>query len=223
MIESLLNAIAPHRCSSCGEIGSILCESCKDNIINEPYEGCLLCHVPCGARGICAGCRRRLPLEQAWCIGDRRDGLKLLGDSYKFHDRRAGALPLAELLDYVVSQLPSDAAIMPIPTLRSTVRARGFDHAGLVAARFAARRNLKTVQLLERESRETLHYLNRTARERLGPSLFSFVSPIEVPSHVVLVDDIVTTGTTLIAATRLLKAAGVVRVDAAILARQPFD
>ena len=223
MIERLLDAISPHRCSVCGETGVILCESCKYDIIHEAYSGCLLCHKPCGQRGICVSCRRSLPVEQVWCVGDRQEGLKQILDEYKFNNRRAGARPLAELLDEVVPLLPPEIVVVPIPTLPATVRVRGFDHVGLIARKFAKRRELEMRQLLERRSRATLHFLGKSEREKLGPTLFAAKSGVTMPAHVVLIDDIVTTGTTLRAAVRLLQEAGVGRIDIAVIARQPFD
>lgn len=223
MIERILNTIAPHRCSSCGEIGQILCESCKEVIISEPYAGCIICHAPCGQRGICSGCRRYLPVEQVWCVGDRRDGLKQLGDDYKFKNRRAGAAVLAELLDAAVPLLSDNTVIMPIPTLQATIRMRGFDHVGLVANELSRMRQVPATQLLERQSTATLHFLDRASRERLGPSLFLLKRAVSPDAHVVVLDDIVTTGTTLKSAVQLLKKAGAAHVSAAIIARQPFD
>ena len=172
---------------------------------------------------MCAVCRRYVLVEQAWCVGERRDGLKQLGDEYKFNSRRAGAVPLAALLDAVVPVLPSHVVVMPVPTLPATVRVRGFDHTGLIAHEFARRRGLNVQQLLERKERTTLHFLDKRSRERLGPTLFAVRSGVEPPEHVLLIDDIVTTGTTVAAATRLLKSLGVARVDVAVIARQPFE
>lgn len=222
MIERFLNVISPHRCSVCGEIGVILCESCKYDIVQEVYDGCLLCHKPCGQRGLCVVCRRVLSVEQAWCVGERHGGLKRLGDDYKFNDRRAGAQPLGELLDATIPLLPPGVVVAPIPTSPATIRVRGFDHMGLVAREFARRRKLPVQQLLERCSPVTLHFLGRAEREKLGPTLFTVKTGISMPAHVLLLDDIITTGTTLRAATKLLRKAGVKRIDVAVIARQPM-
>ena len=223
MIERLLDLISPHRCSVCGENGQILCESCKYDIINEPYEGCLVCQAPVGPRGICNKCRRKLPIDQAWCVGERTGGLKRLGDGYKFKSQRAGAVALAELLDEIIPVLSPAAVIMPIPTSPSTIRVRGFDHMRLITLQLAKQRGLHTDQFLERTTKTTLHFLGRVEREKLGPSLFELKPGVSLPEHIVLIDDIVTTGTTLRAATKILKQAGVQRIDVAVIARQPFD
>ena len=168
-------------------------------------------------------CRRRLPLNQAWCVGERVEGLKRLLDGYKFSSQRAGAVVLAELLDDILPLFPEGTVLMPIPTSSSTIRVRGFDHMKLITQALAKRRNLPTNQFLERATTATLHFLDRAERERLGPSLFELKSGVSLPEHIVLVDDIVTTGTTLRTAAKILKRAGVQRIDAVVIARQPKD
>lgn len=220
MIERILNVFAPHRCCSCGINGAILCESCKEYIEVERFEGCIICHKP-NRGGVCSGCQKSLPVYQAWCAGERKGVLKQLLDAYKFENKRAGASLLVELLDETVPILPPGVVVMPIPTLLRTVRVRGFDHAGLVVRYFARKRGLKVARLLERKSRATLHFMGRTERQKLGPELFRLRHGVVVPKHVLVVDDILTTGTTARAAANLLLKSGAERVDLAIIARQP--
>ncbi len=126
----------------------------------------------------------------------------------------------AELLDGVVAQLPSGVAVTGIPSAPGTIRIRGFDHMRRITDLFAKKRGLSVVQPLARVSPVTLHFLPRQERVRLGPSLFRLSGEL-VPEKVLLLDDIVTTGTTLTAAVRLLKNAGAKEVYVAVLARQP--
>ena len=223
MIDSLLDLFAPHRCCSCGENSRILCERCKYDIIQESYEGCVFCAKPCSGRGVCETCSPGSFVKQAWCVGERRGSLKALGDQYKFDCRRAGARELAELLDAVLPLLPGDLTVVGVPTSSKTIRVRGFDHTGLVVRRFAKRRQLQIAQPLRRTSTETLHFLGRAEREALADTLFARRDHRPAPRRVLLVDDIVTTGTTLRAAIRLLELAGVEEVYIAVIARQPTD
>lgn len=220
MIDQLLNVISPHRCSSCEAIGVLLCESCKYDIMMEPFSGCVLCTVPCGERGICQHCRRIAAIIQAWCVGERREGLKQLIDSYKFHSSRAASTVLTDLLASRVPQLPAETVVVGIPSSPATIRARGFDHIGRIADEFAKQRALKRAYPLVRASSVTLHFLPRSERIKLGPSLFRHSGEL-VPEKILLLDDIVTTGTTLTAAAKLLKIAGAKEVYVAALARQP--
>lgn len=222
MIDTVLSLIAPHRCSSCGEVGAVLCESCKHDIISDSFSGCVLCTRPCGEGGLCGQCARGTNIIQAWCVAERRGGLKTLLDSYKFESKRGASGVCAELLHETLPILPESVAVVSIPSAVATVRARGFDHMGKIADEFARRRGLTRAWPLERISSETLHFLSAKERSRLGPTLFS-LSGRAVPRHVLLLDDIVTTGTTLRAAVRLIHDAGAERIYVAAVARQPFD
>ena len=200
----------------------ILCESCKNDIENESFFGCLFCRKPCNDSGMCGDCRKKVPFEQVWCVGERSAALKQLLDGYKFQSRRAGAQLLMELLDSTLPVLPAEAMLVGVPTSHRTVRIRGFDHVGLVVRKLAKCRGLEVATPLKRESSVTLHFLPRKEREKLGPTLFS-LRAAEVPPTVLLIDDILTTGTTLRAAGNLLKKAGVRYVYAAVVARQPKE
>ena len=199
-----------------------MCESCKNDIVDEPFSGCVLCHRPCGEKGLCLACARRLPCEQAWCVGERSGVLKALLDSYKFSGSRAGALVCAEMLDNLLPALPADIAIVGVPTSPTTLRVRGFDHVGRIVRLLAKRRRLVVARPLKRASSMTLHFLSRDERVALGPSLFG-LSGGTSPEQVLLIDDILTTGTTIGAATKLLRKAGVKHVYVAVVARQPVE
>jgi len=219
MIDTLLSLVAPHRCSSCGEIGSVLCESCKHNIVSEMFSGCLLCAQPCGSRGVCGACAKATAVKQAWCVGERDGALKVLLDEYKFDSKREASRVCASLLDTVIPVLPDDIAVISIPSAPNAVRARGFDHMGRIAEEFAKARSLKRIVLLERASSATLHLLPARERVKLSSSLFRLTGQ-PVPRRVLLLDDIVTTGTTMRAAAQLLRGAGAEELYLASLARQ---
>lgn len=219
MIDSLLSHIAPHYCCSCGEIGAILCDCCKIDILEEGFEGCLLCGVPCGTVGLCYACNVILPCEQAWCVGERTGGLKALIDQYKFSSSREAARQLASLLYDTLPRVLPDVVLVSIPTARRTERIRSFDHMGLIARELARTRHLTVARPLVCKTSQMLHLLSKKERENLSPELF-VRSTEGAPKQVLLIDDIVTTGTTLKSAVKLLKAAGVEQIYVAVVARQ---
>ena len=222
MFDSLLAPFAPHCCCVCGELGSVLCEDCKYNIISEPWTRCVFCCTYNTKTGICNKCARTELYKQVWCVGERSGALKQLGDRYKFESERAGADVLASLLDATLPILPHETVVVGIPSSGMSVRRRGFDHVGLVVAKLARQRSLKHTPLLRREVAVTLHMLNKHQREAFADTLFSLRTPV-VPDSVLLIDDIVTTGTTLRSAARLLKSAGVKNLYAGVVARQSQD
>ena len=219
MFEQLFNAFMPHRCCNCLEIGQLLCESCKYDILNEPFSGCLLCLGPCGPSGICNRCQRDSLIDQAWCAGLREGALKSFLDGYKFDCRRGGYRQIADLMEATIPRLDLETIVLGVPSSPKAVRQRGFSHVELFAKEFAKRRSLQYYQYLERASSETLHFLSKQERVALGPELFR-IKDVLLPEAVLLVDDILTTGTTMMAACRLLKQNGVQYVYAIAIARQ---
>lgn len=203
-------------------IGAILCESCKYDIVSESFSVCIGCLSPTSGHGVCGSCRYDLLVDKIWCAGLRDGKLKALGDAYKFHSRREASRALADVIDHVLPILPNDFDIVAIPTTSKMIRLRGFDHTRLVVQRLARKRQMKIAKPLVRISNETLHFLGKAERKRTADKLFS-IRPDGVPRKVLLVDDILTTGTTLSSAARLLRSAGVEEIYAVVIARQPDD
>jgi len=114
----------------------------------------------------------------------------------------------------------SDAVLVPVPLHPGRLRARGYDQAAELTRslsceialpwRFALRRRVAT---------QAQSVLEAHARRRNVHEVFESVAP--VPSHVVLVDDVMTTGATLRSAARTLRQSGAQRVDAWVCARVP--
>jgi predicted amidophosphoribosyltransferase len=112
---------------------------------------------------------------------------------------------------------PGPAVVSWAPTTAARRRERGFDHAELLARAVAARLHRPVRRLLRRGPGPPQTGLGAAARRR-GPA---FEARTHAPESVLLVDDVVTTGATLVAAARALRAVGAVRVDALAVARTP--
>lgn len=221
MIDNLLSSLAPHLCYGCGEIGQALCRGCIDDIVFEPFGRCVRCLGPVVAEvQLCGRCQKSSSCVGMWCVNLREGVLRQAVDDYKFEAVRELGASLAELLDRS-APLFAHATVTAVPTARKHIRTLGYDHAALVARRFADRRRLPFSPLLERQTEQAQHRLVRTARLKAAPRLFRPVG--DASGEIVLVDDILTTGATLEAAAACLKAAGAEKVYGLIIARQPLD
>lgn len=220
MIEALLQHLAPHYCYGCGEIGAVICHNCKYDITEESFLVCLVCVRPTKA-GICSACRTSY--ERAWCVGDRSGVLAQVVDAYKFKRVRAAHQPLAELFDATVDSLPGDTVVVSVPTVRSHVRQRGYDHAGLIARRFAGMRGLRFASPLSRKSTTVQRGVSKRQRMEQAKDAFRCTGLLNPDIPYLLIDDIVTTNATLRYAAQALKDAGAQQVWVAVVARQPLD
>jgi ComF family protein len=222
MIEALMQTVAPHLCFGCGKNGTMLCDNCKYNIIEEPFSGCILCGN-ISNNGLCA--QHDVPICKAWVVGERRTVLKRVINAYKFEYVKATGSTLIDLLDARLPILPSNTIIVPIPTAPSHIRARGYDHLGVLAKLLSQRRELPVAPLLERASTTTQHHLNKVDRQFEAGNAFTLSShaTIDTTSPVLLLDDIITTGATITSAAQILAQAGVQTIFVAALAYQPLD
>lgn len=221
MIDHLLSYVAPHLCSSCGEIGGILCDSCKYDIVQDESLYCVACGRGVSMNGVCRQCR--VPYVKAWCVGMHADSLRRLIKQYKFDYAKAAAPVLAELLLARVSQLPSNTVIVPLPTVAAHIRQRGYDHVSLIAKQFAKRRRLKLRSVIERVGSDRQRGANRSERTAQAKKAFRVSGTLDPSVPYLLIDDVVTTGASLKYATLALQAAGAREIWVAVIARQPLD
>jgi len=220
IVERVLHIVAPHLCFGCGKVGVILCDNCKYDIIHEPFLGCILCGSP-EKDGICQ--KHDSFIQRAFTISERNGPLEETINRLKFQRTKAAALPLAELLDEYLPYLPGGIILVPIPTVRSHIRQRGYDHVELLTRHLATLRDISMINLLRRVTTTTQHTVGRKEREIQSQDAFAINTNTNLEGMLVLlIDDIVTTGSTLQAAARALSGAGAT-VWVATLAYQPLD
>lgn len=152
------------------------------------------------------------------------DALPLLQDAVRtFKYKRVPSLGnfLGRLMVRATPLLRQDQVpvLCPVPLHWSRHFARGFNQATLLAEAVGVVRGWKVQHILQR-TRPTGHqaHRDRVQRRVSVKDAFAVRGDAPMPYSVVLVDDIATTGSTLDACARVLKEAGVVRVEALVLA-----
>lgn len=217
----ITNILAPHYCCSCGRIGSILCVSCKYNIVEQPFESCILCQrLAPVAENLCSDCK--VSYTRAWAVGGRQDALKELINRYKFERARAAYSELTDLLHATLPTLPSDMCIVPVPTITSHIRRRGYDHMALIGKSFAQKRHLTYAPLLQRASKTVQRGSNKAMRLQQAKQAF-YVPQRCDGQRILLIDDVCTTGATLEYGARALLAAGAAEVWVAVITVQLLE
>jgi len=220
MIDRMLAMVAPHLCSGCGKIGTLLCERCKEHIVTRPFTSCIDCRKVTPV-GICI--KHHKSYQRAWVVGERKTTLQRLIGGFKFQNMKVAAYDLAALLDERLPTLPSNTILIPIPTAPAHKRERGYDHMLLIAQSLSVLRHLPIQQLITRANVATQHHSNREQRIEQSLSAFIVKGSVDPLAHYVVLDDIITTGSTIDQATQLLRNAGAQMISVAALARQPLD
>lgn len=217
MFDNLIQLLAPHHCYFCNQNGEIVCRSCIYNITEDSFSACFGCKA-LSAAGVCRRCAPRLPFASCWVVAERQGAVKQLLHDYKFSRLYAAHKALASLLDAALPILPSGTVVVAVPTISRHIRLRGYDHAALLARRFAQGRRLAYKPLLARKTNSVQVGANKTVRQSQAKQAFS--CPSNVPSDVpyLIIDDIITTGATVVAASRCLKQAGAKQIMVAAIA-----
>ncbi len=197
-----------------------------------------LCCVFCGSRTrepelyLCAGCDVDLPrvesplppmsspLEYEVAPIAYEFPIDAAIKALKFKRRLFYGPALAELLCRECEHLPEDIdAVLPVPLHWRRRWFRGFNQADEIAAPVARHLGVPLIRCVRR-IRSTPFQSGLSARERAKNLRKAFVAREDVcHRHVLVVDDVITTGTTVRKVARVLKQAGVEKVSALAVAR----
>jgi ComF family protein len=211
-----LDLAFPAVCPGCGREGAPICDACLpalDARLRSPPG------TPIGLYGDLP-----LPLLQLeWCApfaGVVRDALHAL--KYSGEQRIAGPLGAAMARRWAVAGDGGDL-LVPVPVHELRRRERGYDQAELLAHSAGRVLGLPVAACLVRSrATEAQYRLDRRARAGNVASAFAATRESEVVRGrwVVLIDDVVTTGSTLAACARTLLRAGAMAVSALTMARE---
>ncbi|MCE7032389.1 ComF family protein [Lysobacter sp. GX 14042] len=217
----------PSRCLACeapGVEGLDLCPVCLAALPWQP-RACIRCALPLpqpAGDDTCAACLTEPPPLAACHAACRYQApLDRLLPRFKFHGDLAAGRLMSQLMARAFAGLPRPAALVPVPLHRARLRQRGYDQALELAKPLAAVLEVDLQAGLLRRQRHTRAQSTLDAASRRENLLDAFVVSGSggLPGHVVLVDDVMTTGATLHAAAEALLDAGVRRVDAWVCGR----
>lgn len=219
--------VLPPRCLLCqsrGGDGIDLCADCANELPRNP-SCCARCALPLAASAaMCGECQRRLPpWDAAWAPFRYGWPLDRLESRYKFSADLAAGRVLSQLWQREPQPAKLPQLLLTVPLHRSRLRRRGYNQA-LELARPLARSLGVPVNhdaLLRRRATEAQTELGAVARRRNVHGAFALREGIVLPAHVAIIDDVMTTGATLAECSRVLRRAGVQRVDVWALARAP--
>jgi predicted amidophosphoribosyltransferase len=197
-------ALVPALCASCGRscrIEAVVCTRCARRLGRaEPLLG----NGPAG-------------LDKAWSSASYEGVARNLVGALKFRRLLPVADLMAERIEWLAPAHMLSGTVVPVPPAPARLRRRGFDPAGELAAALAARLEAPLAPCLER--RGGGRQVGKRRAERVGhpPRIHARDG---APRSVLLVDDVLTTGATLTACARALRAVGASRVVAVTFARR---
>ncbi|HLZ15305.1 MAG TPA: phosphoribosyltransferase family protein [Candidatus Saccharimonadales bacterium] len=217
VIDRLFSIIAPFNCVGCGVEGLLLCPVCRGRLPAIPSR-CYRCNRATPDFRTCASCRHSSPLFQVWAATSYEQQAKLLIHKLKFERAQAAAHDVAAS---IATLLPHDQPwiITHVPTASARVRVRGYDQAQLIAKQLARQLGCRYLPLLARTIAVRQVGQGGAARRRQMKHAFRAVHRGDIASaHILLVDDVITTGSTCEAAAQTLRDTGAAQVSAAVFA-----
>jgi len=240
-LTALVDLFFPPLCPVCGlRLGDgrrdPLCGGCWESIepIAAPY--CMVCGIPFSAFGPrgehhrCEECRRHRPaFAYARSVARYGGVIREALHAFKFDRVTALERPLGALMAEVGRGMVSVGEItlvVPVPLHRSRQSERGFNQAELLARRLGRVWKIPVGHgiLRRRVATRPQTELNGRDRRRNVRNAFSVVKPAALRGqHVLLVDDIYTTGATCAEAARVLKRGGAAKVGILTVARASFN
>ncbi|EHQ52503.1 MULTISPECIES: ComF family protein [Ectothiorhodospira] len=222
---ALLETAYPSTCLLCaapGHAGLDLCAACRAELPVSDHA-CTRCGLPLEYPApFCGHCLRRPPpFDAAWSALLYAPPVDDLIADFKFRARLPQGRLLARLMaDALASRVPPPDCVIPVPLHPCRLRERGFNQALELVRPLARTLACPITHGAVTRIRATPPQQSLAATARHGNLRGAFrVAPGLEAGHVALVDDVMTTGSTLREIAAALKAHGVGRVDVWVLAR----
>ncbi len=229
MFRQLLEGLSlrmPSQCAVCHAWpAQPVCDDCVERFA-QPVARCSTCAMPLASGTAQCGACIREPPPLDGCVAAVTYGYpwsRLVVD-YKFRDRAGWAASLATVMrsaPWMEPALEAADIVVPMPLAPLRLRERGFNQALQLARHLAPEKTDATLLLRIRDTAPmtALHRAERIANVRHAFAVEPLRARVPAGKRLVLVDDVMTSGASLHAAARVLRAAGAVHITALVLAR----
>jgi ComF family protein len=235
--EFVLDTLFPINCLGCGRDNLWFCEDCQKNTELLSFQKCPLCENNITESGfICQKCKPSPHLDALLASVRYKDAhIGKLIHLYKYKFIEDLHIPLGNLLLKMIlsSKFPLPDMIIPVPLHPRRLRWRGFNQSQLLAEyigkniasgfeipvceNILSRKKYTSPQMKIKKYSQRISNLEQAFSIRDGG-----IGDLK-DKTIFLVDDICTTGATMFACAKALKASGAKKVFGIVIARQEID
>lgn len=223
---SLLQALLPERCSLCREPApEAVCAVCRPGL---PWNriACPRCALPqeSGGGHVCADCAQAPPpFDAGWSAFRYAAPIDRAVQGLKYHAAFRNGRWLAQEMARVLARRaqPLPTLLLPVPLHAGRLRRRGYNQALELARGLGRELSIAVEPQLARRLRATADQIGRSAveRRRNVRNAFAVDAAALDGRHIALVDDVMTTGSTLAELARVCRKAGAARIEVWTAAR----
>jgi len=223
--QFFLDGLFPKFCLSCGREKTWFCQDCLALYKPVPcFSSCFFCEKKDTLGETCEKCQKHVFLDGCLSFGFYGDPiLRKTLQKWKYHGQRSFEVFLNRWIQtssLIPQLLPVDWFLQPIPLHRKKEYERGFNQAKVIAQMISNRTNFPIAHVLTRNIWTNAQAGRKGSVRCLGELDDIFALKVKsIPSHILLCDDVFTSGATMDAAAKVLKEAGAEMVWGIVLAK----
>ncbi|HUD44410.1 MAG TPA: ComF family protein [Patescibacteria group bacterium] len=216
----LLDLLFPKRCVACKAFGSYICPNCFAYLSFQSEDNCLVCNRPAIGGKTHPGCVGRYTIDGVSASLTYNHTAKRMITALKYQPYISNMKTvLAELFYEGIIQKPyfvkfsqQSCLLVPIPLHPSRLRRRGYNQSELLAKEMAKKFGFKVENCLQR-IKDTSSQFALKREDRLKNMKDAFVLKLKTKDliqnkAIILVDDLVTSGATMLETAKVLKKSG---------------
>lgn len=226
-VNAVIDFLVPIACVHCGVEGSLWCDQCIDKAPKLASNACL----KCGERTaenlkLCGDCvALPPPLDRLVPMYRYGGPVRSVIHALKYRHITAVAPAMADIISaHSFASKANLDCVAPVPAHQSRLRERGYNQASLLAREVADKLQLQFIEDALTKTRATQSQVELTRQQRATSLRGAFEANYRFDDgHVLLIDDVCTTGNTLMNCAAALKLAGSRRVSAIVFAKETLD
>ena len=223
-LKAAVDFLMPMVCVDCGSEGSLMCESCLKNAFKTPSNACMKCgeHTREFLK-LCGDCVALPPPLDRLVPVYRYDGIaRSAVHALKYRGVTTIAPLMArEMWEHPYFRRAKIDCIVPVPMHEDRLRERGYNQAAMLAWNVADHLDIRYIEDALAKIRPTRSQVELSRQERAVSLRNAFGASYDfADAHILLIDDVCTTGNTLMNCAATLKRAGARRVSAMVFAKE---
>lgn len=225
LMKLFKDTIFPAHCFGCDSEGKFVCDDCYRTLDISGVFCCPVCHVENKTGESCVQCKNELYIHRHVAVTPyKEDGL--IGDmmhSFKYHFAEDVRDVFERMIqDFFKSNSIEIDMIIPVPLHKKRFVERGFNQSEIIAQTISSILHKPILVNILLRSRYTQKQAKLKREERLKNLIdaFEIKNPQEIAGkHILLVDDVFTTGTTVNECAKVLVNSGCASVTSFSIAR----